>query len=500
MTLPPLVERELRVAARRERTYWVRLAVALVFLCFSWAGLLARNSSGAPQTGRDLFSFLAWLAWILCLFEGVRHTADCLSAEKREGTLGLLFLTDLRSRDVVLGKLAPAALQTVYGLLAVVPVLGLPLLSGGVTGGEVARVALALLATLGLSLTTGLLLSALCEEAGSSWAAALGVLAFTVWLPGLTLSLAFAGSKGTNWSEYGLFLLVTVALSLAWLWRTIRILPTSWQTRAVTPASPPLRHEGTVAASAPRQRAPRRRLWRPFAEQILLERDPTLWLAMRGRHSSPASWLLWCLPLGVAGSVSVVLGGPVLMIPMVLVSGGFAVGLLALVTWAACQGMADLRRSGLLDALLTTPLPTGSIPSAWRRALWERFAVPAGMVLITQTLVPLGLLMQLEAGESWFWTLLVLGAADLWLVGQFVGMAGAGMYFGFKSGHAVGAFGKTLLWTLLLPLLSLPAMACTGVAAIPFLVAAPYLIGSVFSTWLREDFARLAAEPSGTRS
>jgi len=35
-------------------------------------------------------------------------TADTLSGESREGTLGLLFLTDLRSWDVTLGKLASA--------------------------------------------------------------------------------------------------------------------------------------------------------------------------------------------------------------------------------------------------------------------------------------------------------------------------------------------------------------------------------------------------------
>ena len=31
-------------------------------------------------------------------------TADCLSEEKREGTLGLLFLTDLRGYDIVVSS------------------------------------------------------------------------------------------------------------------------------------------------------------------------------------------------------------------------------------------------------------------------------------------------------------------------------------------------------------------------------------------------------------
>ena len=40
----------------------------------------------------------------------MRNTADSLSAEKREGTLGLLFLTDLRGYDVVLTPTQRAAL------------------------------------------------------------------------------------------------------------------------------------------------------------------------------------------------------------------------------------------------------------------------------------------------------------------------------------------------------------------------------------------------------
>ena len=38
--------------------------------------------------------------------------------------LGLLFLTDLRGHDIVLGKLAATSLRAVFGLVAIVPVAG----------------------------------------------------------------------------------------------------------------------------------------------------------------------------------------------------------------------------------------------------------------------------------------------------------------------------------------------------------------------------------------
>ena len=52
-----------------------------------------------------LFWGLTGSAVFYCLLSGVWFTADCLSEEKREGTLGLLFLTDLKGYDVVFGKL-----------------------------------------------------------------------------------------------------------------------------------------------------------------------------------------------------------------------------------------------------------------------------------------------------------------------------------------------------------------------------------------------------------
>ena len=63
--------------------------------------LLGLRSGGA---GKALYTTLTGFAFGLCLLAGVLLTADCLSEEKREGTLGLLFLTDLKGYDVVLGK------------------------------------------------------------------------------------------------------------------------------------------------------------------------------------------------------------------------------------------------------------------------------------------------------------------------------------------------------------------------------------------------------------
>jgi hypothetical protein len=55
---------------------------------------------------------LTWIAMFACLLMGLGGTADCVNQERREGTLGLLFLTNLRRYDVVLGGLASTGLNS----------------------------------------------------------------------------------------------------------------------------------------------------------------------------------------------------------------------------------------------------------------------------------------------------------------------------------------------------------------------------------------------------
>src|SRR6195256_1469044 len=190
MIVLPNVERELRVAARRRGTYWMRVTAALVaIVVFGWMLLtLFRDSVPSASHGRYLFRTLFTFAFVYCLFVGARVTADCLSEEKREGTLGLLFLTDLKGYDVVFGKLVETSLNSVYGLLAIIPVIALTVQLGGVTAGELWRSSLVLLNTLFFSLAAGLFVSTLSRNdrkamfaaifAGLLMGAGPGVLAF----------------------------------------------------------------------------------------------------------------------------------------------------------------------------------------------------------------------------------------------------------------------------------------------------------------------------------
>src|SRR6266516_1718500 len=129
MTFLPIVDRELRVAARKRNTFWLRVVAALVALIIGGVSPFG----GRGQMGGPLFAVLTWLSVGLALSAGLFFTSDCVSEEKREGTLGFLFLTDLHGYDVVLGKLLATSLRAICALLAVFPILAITLLMGGVT-------------------------------------------------------------------------------------------------------------------------------------------------------------------------------------------------------------------------------------------------------------------------------------------------------------------------------------------------------------------------------
>ena len=93
---------------------------------------LSADRMGPERLGPTLFYSLVAISAVYAFAAGVSVTADSMSREKREGTLGLLFLTDLRGMDVVFGKLVANSLNTAYGLIGLMPLLAIPVMLGGV--------------------------------------------------------------------------------------------------------------------------------------------------------------------------------------------------------------------------------------------------------------------------------------------------------------------------------------------------------------------------------
>src|SRR5258708_5263586 len=127
MTALPLVTRELQAEARRPFNFWLRVlgagSVVVAFTLTSFNLQLAPSHYG-PFLFSSLNSGLSLAIWILVPV----LTADCISREKREGTLGLLFLTPLTARDIVVAKMLTHGLRAATLILAALPILSLPLI------------------------------------------------------------------------------------------------------------------------------------------------------------------------------------------------------------------------------------------------------------------------------------------------------------------------------------------------------------------------------------
>src|SRR5208337_1969356 len=185
MTLLPILERELRTRARSQGNYWGRFTVVAVGLLVSLPPLLwSGRFVGLAMNGREAFDGLVAAAFLLCC-AACLLTADTISGERREGTLGLLLLTRVRYFDVLAGKFASSGLTCLLSLVAFLPVLMVPILAGGVSGAEAARKSLALFDILFLALSAGLWASARGFEQLRTMREAVGLLAAIVLGPAL---------------------------------------------------------------------------------------------------------------------------------------------------------------------------------------------------------------------------------------------------------------------------------------------------------------------------
>lgn len=473
MTILPIAERELRVAARRRGTHLVRCIVPAVLMFLAAWMFLTIGMQSQREIGIAIFYMLTGGLTLYSLTAGIRSTADCLSEEKREGTLGLLFLTDLRGYDVVAGKLLANSLSVFYALLAVLPILGIPLLMGGVTGAEFGRLALVLVNTLFFSLSAGMLASALCKNARAATATALGlillvtaggpVLALLEWrlrhgngspviglfapspiftyIAGLDLNFNRALGRLYFWSLGSVHLCSWLCLFLASL-----IVPRKWQDKPATPQGRAWQEwrQNTFDGNEEVRHGFRRQC---------LDANAFYWLATRPRSRA---WWNW-LPLLLAG-VGWLWGYYKLrddwLHPGVY---GMTAFLLAL-TYKAMIGaesgrrLLEDRKIGALELLLSTPLSVREIFRGQQLSLARQFVAPIGILLIAAMVMLIAGLRhpEMQAEGQLYWLLTGIGGIIIFCA-DIAALYWMGMWVGLSSKNPRHAYGSAIAPILTLP-------------------------------------------------
>jgi ABC-type transport system involved in multi-copper enzyme maturation permease subunit len=396
MTFLPIVERELRVASRKRSTFWLRVGAATVAMVIGSGCLLltAATPLGTAGLGRVLFGALAWIGAAVALSAGLFFTSDCLSEEKREGTLGLLFLTDLRGHDVAAGKLLATSLRGFYAFLAIVPILAVTLLMGGVTGAQMWKTSLALLNALFCSLAAGLVVSALSRDSQKALGGALLLLLLLTFGGPLTdatisglkksgfdpiLSLTspgYAMSTAGDWGRSPFWRALLVNQTIAWLLfaLTCALVPRTWQEKTSRVAEKSWSYSWRYGSKRRRTNLRRK----------LIDRNAVLWLACRERWQAAGIWTMVLLAGSGFGLLVWKLPREAWMLWNYL--GGFI--MLFLYLWAAsqaCRIFIEARRSGLSELLLTSPLDGKQIVSGQWQALWRMFGMQVILFLCLHT-------------------------------------------------------------------------------------------------------------------
>ena len=497
MTFLPIAERELRIRSRRPGTFAVRCVAATLALLLCGFLMVVFTGRGAARVGGEAFYVVTVLTFLYCLYEGLRNTTDCLSEEKRAGTLGFLFLTDLKGYDVVIGKLLATSLSSFYAMVAILPAIGLPLLSGGVTAGEFWRAVLVLIVTLFFSLSTGMLVSSASRDERRAWSASLGIVFFSAavppllrwipfvnfhWLSWMSPTVAFSkideasykAAAGTFWGAVvGVHL-----LSWAFLAAASFILPRAWQ-----------------QPERERVRAPRPIVPMAAAERAaLLNQNPMLWLASRDQRIKAWLWAVVAIFGGafLIASAATDFSGAVLGVFMA------AIFLLHLaiagrVAFYVCYAMVEARETGLLQLLLSTPFNSTRILDGYREAFKRVFGGPVLLLLWVEAAMIVCHCIMAHKNSVGAAAMMVLGVAalatafvmDLHAVGTY------GMWISLTAKKPSQAFNRTMLTVLIGPAV-VGGLCC--MPAYPIIAILKNLVFFSYRTPLYRDFRKTIGE------
>ena len=468
----PIVQRELLIASKGLGSWLWRWIVATVAVCFGVFWLFLNSGASKAMQGDVFFVIMSWSCFTYCLLAGLWTTTDTLTREKADGTLGLLFLTDLRGYDVVLGKMFSGSLRSFYGVLAVLPVLALPLLMGGVTNAQFWRTVFALLNILIFSLSCGIFFSAICRRTSQSiFFTLLLLLSITLapliyfWMGGTneTFSLtspAFAiyrayvpligpALPGLGW--YPLWIGCGLFTSICFLVLASWIVPKSWQDREFSCRKKSFKSSyGTAVGRRNRRRN--------------LDSNPVSWLVNRtaSMRQSRIFLILYiavtCLAITVYSSLDGRVEPPVIITGISLLWLGslwFRIDL----TRHTVSSISEAKECGALEQILVTPIDERQFRRGHFRAmasfwLWPLISLIMAPILFIfiQALMHPEILD--ESGLIFGMTFIGLMFAGLPLLSFFLDIFAlyfSGCWFALRN-HSFGkAYWKTFGFVYLLP-------------------------------------------------
>jgi len=480
MNVVPVLQRELKTQARQAFTYWLRVSGAGGVL--GMATYFALAVGLRPNSGAELFAYLHGILHLLTWLLVPLLTADCVSRERREGTLGLLFLTPLSGRDIVVAKGAVQGLRALTLLLAVVPIATLSALVGGVDWRQIAasltlNAAAACLA-LGAGLlascwsrswirslllsycVTGILAFLFCLALTSFFSLALGRPGYVSFQRGVELALGINPEFFTSSYYYRAGVTFAPAATSAKLFQAALAATLNLLLASVLFLFLIVGVAARSTAVSWQERPPhplllwlRQRLCTPVVMHTLLKR----WMR-RTLERNPIGWLerrSWSGRLVIWGWLAVMTS----LYSLLLTDANFFLRSLdevhivmgtALILSLAANSASSFRRereTRVLELLLVSPVNEWQLIFGRLRGLWGQF-LPSLVFLL----------------GGWTYLSLVMGDFSgsapriLSLAVMFVATPVIGLYFSLLCRHFLTSLGWTVLVAIVLPVNLLPLM------------------------------------------
>ncbi len=453
MVIPPVLERELRSAARYWGTYWLRVLAGVLMVSGLFVLLAVRTWGGTTLSGVTpafigalLFGGFHTVLTVTFIWLCPMLTADCLSRERREGTLGLLFLTPLNAWDVVMGKGLAQVLRA-FGLwFSAVPFLSVPFLLGGVLWTDFVRAVAIELTVVLVGLSAGFLATSRASRWASAmllalvWTAVLWLMLLVVlggvahavmlrtapvgtempppevWLmipfAILFASVAYSGVGNVlpggipKWVVQGMDASLLAGVVFAVLVFGVTILAVGWTLNRS-------RHAGRAGDTETAGRSwGMSRLWGPKRTRRWLEVNPILWLQEKSPLLRLGRWvwialvmLVWAglWPLSILEEKMTIIGW--FLPPLLLLFEALA----------AAGSFRQEVEEGTLELLLVTPLPPAQMVWGRARALWSTFGPAIGLGMIMEWVF-------LQPSDIAVWWYMLQGVIGTWLTLPLIGM------------------------------------------------------------------------------
>lgn len=170
MYLNPIVKKDVKVQSRSMKICWGVFAYELILaLVFFLAMVIIQNNSRYSTS--NIYSAIVWLYPILAVTQLVIlgllvpiRTASAISGEKERQTFDIMMTTSMSPFSVIMGKVMTAVVQSMFFVVASMPIMALPFIIGGMSWGYLFLfLGIALLVAF-FSASIGILCSSLCKK------------------------------------------------------------------------------------------------------------------------------------------------------------------------------------------------------------------------------------------------------------------------------------------------------------------------------------------------